>query len=157
MLLPEGACAIDERFVLDPCPITFGLGHTDSNQHVNSLVYPRLLEEAALRRFDALGLETRVLARFVDLAFRKPCFAGDRVRIALRADRVGDEVGVVAAFVPAAETTSADAAPNDRAHAFGRMQFTPWGAAGRVALRPANPSPARSTRPRSRRRTRASR
>lgn len=121
--LPRGAKAIDDAFALDPCPIVFGLGHTDSNQHVNSLVYPRLLEEAALRRFHSLGLPTEVFARYVDLAFRKPCFAGDRMRIMLRAYRVGDEVGVIGAFITAGEAITAGAAPSDRAHCYARMQF----------------------------------
>jgi hypothetical protein len=125
MELPRGAKAIDDAFALDPCPIVFGLGHTDSNQHVNSLVYPRLLEEAALRRFHALGLGAPVLARYADLAFRKPCFAGDRMRIMVRAYKVGDELGVLAAFITAGEAITAGAAPSDRAHVFGRMQFTP--------------------------------
>ncbi len=34
-------------------PVAFGLDHTDGNQHVNSLVYPRLFAEAALRRLGA--------------------------------------------------------------------------------------------------------
>lgn len=123
--LPRGAKPIDDAFALDPCPIVFGLGHTDSNQHVNSLVYPRLLEEAALRRFHSLGLRTDVLARYVDLAFRKPCFAGDRMRIMLRAYRLGDEVGVVGAFITAGEAITAGPAPSDRAHCYARMQFVP--------------------------------
>lgn len=124
MELPRGAKAIDDAFALDPVPIVFGLGHTDSNQHVNSLVYPRLLEEAALRRFHSLGLPTSVLARYVDLGFRKPCFAGDRMRIMLRAYRSGDEVGVLGAFITSGEAITAGATPSDRAHVFGRMQFT---------------------------------
>lgn len=123
MELPRGAKAIDDAFALDVCPIVFGLGHTDSNQHVNSLVYPRLLEEAALRRFHALGLPTKVFTRYADLAFRKPCFAGDRMRIMLRAYKLGDEIGVLGAFITSGEAITAGAAPSDRAHCFARMQF----------------------------------
>ena len=124
MELPRGAKAIDDAFALDPVPIVFGLGHTDSNQHVNSLVYPRLLEDAALRRFHSLGLRTAVLARYVDLGFRKPCFAGDRMRIMLRAYESGDEIGVLGAFITSGEAITAGATPSDRAHVFARMQFT---------------------------------
>jgi hypothetical protein len=123
MELPRGATAIDEAFALDPCPIVFGVGHTDSNQHVNSLIYPRLIEEAALRRFHALGLPTTVFARFVDLRFRKPCFAGDRMRLMIRAYRHGDELGVVAALITAGEAIAVGPKPSDRAHCYGRMQF----------------------------------
>ena len=123
--LPPGAQPIDDAFALDPCPIVFGIGHTDSNQHVNSLVYPRLVEEAALRRLHALGESTARVARFVDLGFRKPCFAGDRMRIMLRAYRLGEELGVLAAFITAGEAIAAGAVPSERAHCFARMQLVP--------------------------------
>jgi hypothetical protein len=44
---------VDDAWIDDTTPLVFGLGHTDSNQHVNSLVYPQLLEDAALRRLHA--------------------------------------------------------------------------------------------------------
>jgi acyl-CoA thioesterase FadM len=65
--------------------MALGVMHTDSNQHVNSLVYPRLFEEAALRRFAVLGKSTTVLARSIDIAYRRPSFAGDTLRIFVRA------------------------------------------------------------------------
>lgn len=77
--------AIDSEYVVDPIPLTLGVMHTDSNQHVNSLVYPRLFEEAALRRFAVLGKSTTVLARSIDIAYRRPSFAGDTLRIFVRA------------------------------------------------------------------------
>jgi hypothetical protein len=123
--LPKGAIPIDDAFALDACPIVFGIGHTDSNQHVNSLVYPRIIEEAALRRFHALELPTRVYARYVDIAFRKPCFAGDRMRVMLRTYRWGSDLGVVAALITAGEAVAVGPnPPNERAHCFARMQFT---------------------------------
>jgi hypothetical protein len=56
--------------------VPFGMMHTDSNQHVNSLVYPRLFEEAVLRHLgeDAKGL----VSRAVELRWRRPFFAGDK-------------------------------------------------------------------------------
>ncbi len=78
------ARAIEPDFELDPTSFALGLGHTDSNQHVNSLVYPRLFEEAALRRLASLGRSTSVLARAIDAAYRRPSFAGDELRLALR-------------------------------------------------------------------------
>jgi hypothetical protein len=78
-LEPEDLLARDEAR-LDGAPIErerrFSLVHTDSNQHVNSLVYPRLFEELAAELFDE-----PLLARGFDVAFRKPCFAGERVRV----------------------------------------------------------------------------
>lgn len=59
---PESARDLDE-WTLDPTPLVMGLGHTDSNQHVNSLVYPRQVEEAALRRFASRGWGTALFAR----------------------------------------------------------------------------------------------
>ncbi len=94
--LPAGATLLDAEPLLDPVPILFGLMHTDSNQHVNSLVYLRLFEEALIRRHGAPDK----LARWIEIGYRKPCFAGDRVRIALQAFTRGDEVGAFGAFVP---------------------------------------------------------
>ncbi|HEY8088301.1 MAG TPA: hypothetical protein VIF09_10665, partial [Polyangiaceae bacterium] len=95
--LPDGATALDEAPVPDEAPTVFGADHTDSNQHVNSLVYPRLFIEAALRRFHALGLPgPPPLARAMELAFRKPCFAGERARVTARAFQWGDRRGITA-------------------------------------------------------------
>lgn len=118
--LPDDATAIDGSWVADPAPIVFGLGHTDSNQHVNSLVYPLLVEEAALRRFAELGLPVDGYASFLDLAFRKPCFAGDRARVLLRAFRAGSDLGVVAAVVPAEHAGE----PGERALCYARLRVT---------------------------------
>jgi len=89
----------------DATPIRFGLSHTDINQHVNSLVYPRLFGDAALRRFDRLGAPTRTLASRLHIAFRKPFFAGDAARIEVRAYREpgSGELGAVGTFGPLAE------------------------------------------------------
>lgn len=80
-----GSPAIDGEYIEDPVRFALGVMHTDSNQHVNSLVYPRIFEEAALRRFRALGRPTTVLARSIDIAYRRPSFAGDALRIFVRA------------------------------------------------------------------------
>jgi hypothetical protein len=63
LVLPEGATPFDAAFVPDTSSIVFGLDHTDSNQHVNSLVYPRLFIEAALRRFWEHGRREPLVAR----------------------------------------------------------------------------------------------
>ena len=70
---------------------SFGMMHTDSNQHVNSLVYPRIFEEAALRRImadtsngGASGKAHELLARAAEMRWRKPFFAGERAKIAMR-------------------------------------------------------------------------
>jgi hypothetical protein len=96
--------------------LVFGLGHTDSNQHVNSLAYPALLEEAALRTLAPHGAAVR-FADFVELRFRKPFFAGERCRLVLRPYACGEALGAVARFV----------APEDdrpgRAHAYARLEL----------------------------------
>lgn len=89
--LPEGLAVEAERTWVEPEdlltrdeasadgePVTrahrFSLVHTDSNQHVNSLAYPRLFEELSCQLFG-----DPLLARAFDLAYRKPCFAGEEV------------------------------------------------------------------------------
>lgn len=98
--LPAGATAIDPAPRADGAPTVFGLCHTDGNQHVNFLTYPRLAEEAALRRFVELDRGARRLARRAEVSYRKPSFAGDVVRIVMQAFEASGEIGVVAAFVP---------------------------------------------------------
>lgn len=114
--LPHDATPLEPSLRPDDAPLVFGLGHTDSNQHVNSLVYPWLFEQAALRRFAALGRDARVLSRFCEIAYRKPCFAGDRMRIVLRAFERSGLLGAVGAFVP-------DADPTGKPHAWIAMTF----------------------------------
>jgi hypothetical protein len=116
---PAGARLLDDAPAVDEAPIVFGLTHTDSNQHVNSLVYPRLFEDAALRRAAAHGLATAgLLARSLEIGYRKPCFAGDRMRIRLRAfvDERG-RPGAAGCFVPEGAGEAA------RPHAFVRLSF----------------------------------
>jgi hypothetical protein len=81
--LPDGAEWLDNAFQLDAAPIVFGLTHTDANQHVNSLVYSRVFEEAALRRLAEHG-QRGLLGCRIELNYRKPCFAGDRMLCSLR-------------------------------------------------------------------------
>lgn len=86
----------------DVAPTVFGLIHTDANQHVNSLVYPRVFEEAALRRLAALGHSTAALAvELIEVSYRKPCFAGEQMLIALRAFEQDGALGVVGYLGPA--------------------------------------------------------
>jgi hypothetical protein len=92
---------IDPALRLDETPLTFGLTHTDSNQHVNSLVYPALFEDAALRRLIDLDYDTRsLLVDFIDIAFRKPCFAGQRMFIWLRPFERKGKLGAVGYLGP---------------------------------------------------------
>lgn len=118
--LPPDATPIDERWAADPAPVVFGSSHTDSNQHVNSLVYPQLVEQAALRRFAELGRPVDRYLRFMDVTFRKPCFVGDRVRVWLRAFEAGADLGVVAAVLP---LEHAGEVPGERAHAYAQLRF----------------------------------
>ena len=62
----------------------FGLAHTDSNQHVNSIVYPRWFEDAAVRRLAQHGVRGSVLGRGSEVLFRKPFFAGQEARFSLQ-------------------------------------------------------------------------
>jgi hypothetical protein len=86
---PEGASWLDE-LAPDSSEHCFTFDQTDSNQHVNSLVYIRIFLDAVNRRLAATGRSLNTRSRAVDIAYRKPCFAGDRVRAQLRLfDRAG--------------------------------------------------------------------
>ncbi len=99
--LPEGAVALEDAPTPDESGVFFGVGHTDSNQHVNSLVYPQIFEEAGLRKLRALGRGAEgPLATAIEIAFRKPCFAGQTVRATTHAYSDGDRDGVAAALCP---------------------------------------------------------
>jgi hypothetical protein len=89
---------IDASTYIDLATIAFGPTHTDSNQHVNSLVYPRLFEEAVLRRLAELGRPTQVLMRGLDVRYRKPSFMGDRLSLALRLFEREGRVAAAGAF-----------------------------------------------------------
>jgi hypothetical protein len=104
MNVPDGAEPLDEAYVADAAEICFGLEHTDANQHVNSLVYPRLFAEAALRRLAARGDSRVVLVRALDIAYRKPSFAGDRVRVHQRLFRDGGRIGAAGYLAADGET-----------------------------------------------------
>ena len=104
MAVPDGATALDAEYVADATETCFGLEHTDSNQHVNSLVYPRLFAEAALRRLAGLGRPRNVLVRDLDIAYRKPSFAGDRVRVHLRLFEIDGKVGAAGFLLGDGET-----------------------------------------------------
>ena len=121
LALPEGATPLEGAPGDDQAPICFGLCHTDGNQHINSLVYPQMFEEAALRRFASLGQKGGGLARFAEIAFRKPFFAGDRARIRLQAFSLGGRLGVSGGFFAEADLTKGDARP----HCAARMLFEP--------------------------------
>jgi hypothetical protein len=97
--LPAEAAPLEPSPRLDSARVVFGLSHTDGNQHVNFLVYPRFVEEAALSRFVDLGLGARFLSRRIDMRFRKPSFAGEVLRMAVQAFRVGESLGAIAALV----------------------------------------------------------
>ncbi len=103
LVLPPGARPLDAAPVPDPVVHVFGLTHTDSNQHVNSLVYPRLFEEAVLRRLAAHGRSSALLARFAEVGYRKPCFVGNHVRILVQAFEDAEGVGAVGVYVPEAD------------------------------------------------------
>jgi len=90
---PEGARLVDDIATPDGMDHAFTLDQTDSNQHVNSLVYIQLFLEAAQRRFAARGMPLVRRSREVEIAYRKPCFAGDQVRVYLRAFEVGELTG----------------------------------------------------------------
>ncbi len=80
---PAGATWIDE-LAPDIAETAFGLDQTDANQHVNSLVYVRVFLDAVQRRVASVNRSLKVRSQAIDIAYRKPCFAGDCVRTHLR-------------------------------------------------------------------------
>lgn len=114
---PREAKALDDAPAPDTARIAFGLQHCDSNQHVNSLVYPRLFEDAAQRRFADRALDTRTLSRQVAIAFRKPFFAGDQAVVELQAYQDSENSqGAVGSFYAAGDQSG-------RAHCHVNMRF----------------------------------
>lgn len=123
--VPPGAAALEPTMRADPVAIAFGVVHTDSNKHVNSLAYLRVFEEAALRRFVSLGRGSRVLARSVDVAYRKPCFAGQTMRVVQQAFELGGTLGTTAALVTEADAAGGDDLSRMRPYTYVRMTFEP--------------------------------
>jgi hypothetical protein len=127
MRLPAGAEHLDPAPRAHDAPTVFGLCHSDGNQHVNFLAYPRMVEEAALRRFVELGLGARRLARRAEVSYRKPSFAGEALRIVMQTFRTPGELGVVALFVPdegaSGAVVGSGFAPELRPHCVVRLVF----------------------------------
>jgi hypothetical protein len=121
--VPEGGTPLEPAMRVDSVSLTFGLVHTDSNMHVNSLAYLRLFEEAALRRLVALGRSANVLGRTIDIVYRKPCFAGQTMRVVQRAFEAGGHLGVAAVLVDEKDAASDEALSAARPHAYVRMTF----------------------------------
>jgi hypothetical protein len=117
--LPDGSDWLEPGILPDPSNVVFGLVHTDVNQHVNSMVYGAIFEEAVLRRLAALGRSTKVLGRTLEVGFRKPFFAGDTARVALRLFDDGPVSGAVGTFAELGDP--AGAKPN----VYLRMRFEP--------------------------------
>jgi hypothetical protein len=88
---PDGATWLDE-LTPDAVDTLFVLDHTDANQHVNSQVYVRLFLDALQRRL-AGSHPAQLRSKAFDIAYRKPCFLGERVRVHLRLFALGDGVG----------------------------------------------------------------
>ena len=89
---PAGATWQGE-LAADPVETMFTLDQTDANQHVNSLVYVRCFLDAVQRRLAAGSHPAKVRSKAIDIAYRKPCFVGDRVRAHVRLFTHGDHVG----------------------------------------------------------------
>jgi len=91
--LPPGARWLDEP-APDDADYVFTLDQSDSNQHVNSLAYVRVFMSAVNRRLAAHGHVGKLRSTAIDIAYRKPCFPGDRVRAVLRLYEQGEALGL---------------------------------------------------------------
>jgi len=79
--VPESVSVTDAKILEERSSVfTFGVLHTDGNQHVNSLVYARVFEEAVV---PLLSAKTR-MGKKVRLGYRKPFFAGDVATLKVR-------------------------------------------------------------------------
>jgi acyl-CoA thioesterase FadM len=121
--VPDGATPLEPGPRPDSTPIIFGLFHTDGNMHVNSLAYLRIFEEAGLRRFVELGRGSTLLGRSIDIAYRKPCFAGQVMRVVQRAFEAHGELGIAAVLVEDRDARDPEALARARPHVFARMTF----------------------------------
>jgi hypothetical protein len=77
----------------DTVDVRFTLDQSDANQHVNSNVYVRCFLDAFQRRLADDGLPATLRSKAFDIAYRKPCFVGERVRAHIRLFTHGDHVG----------------------------------------------------------------
>lgn len=107
---PAGATDVDPEPADGP-DVVFGVDHTDVNHHVNSLVYPHLLIDEAIRRLAPWGPVG--LCRAIDVRFRRPAFAGERARLVTRRFRAADGVGVAGGVL----------AEDGRLYASARLRF----------------------------------
>ena len=115
--LPAVSERLDDGWIDEGVPVYFGLDHTDWNQHVNSLVYPGLFQEVALRRLAAHGVGGRLQAVQAEVGYRKPAFPGEALRIVAKAYKYRGGYGVVGWFLPL------DAEPPTRPNCYLRMHF----------------------------------
>lgn len=121
MQLPANAEWIDEAFKLEPAPVVFGSDRTDSNMHVNSLVYFRMFSDAILRRLWDHGKRFALRNDTLEIAYRKPSFAGDRVHVAVRAFASGEKLGASVILINDDEATGPIELARPRV--FARMWF----------------------------------
>ena len=119
--LPQGATWLDDSLRLDPAPVVFGSDRTDANMHVNSLVYPRIFIDTALRRLWDHDKRSALRADALEVAYRKPSFAGQRTHIALRVFSAGEKVG--AALMLIGEDDAQRPIEMAKPRVFGRIWF----------------------------------
>lgn len=89
-ILPVTAAPIGES----ERTVVFGVTHTDGNQHVNSLVYARMFEEAVLQMPGFEGVH----GRKVRVGYRKPFFAGNTAQLRVRTFDDGGRKGACGTF-----------------------------------------------------------
>jgi hypothetical protein len=117
-----GQLRTDDAWIV-PCQrvadqLATSLDHTDSNQHVNSLTYIRFFIDAVQRRIqqaisEGVPIQKRPrLVRAVEIAYRKPCFAGDVIQA---------DVGLFASAVAVSANKSPVAASGEMLGAAGAL------------------------------------
>ncbi len=112
----SGCRNCDGAFVAG-APVAFGVRHTDSNQHVNSLAYFAVFEDAVLAALASRKRNTQVMARAIEIAYRKPSFAGQVMVPCVRLADSDDGVHAACVLVPVGTD------PNDlsQAHVYAQL------------------------------------
>ena len=64
-----------------------------------------------------------MLGRTLDIAYRKPCFAGQMMRVVQQAFEEGGRLGVAAVLVEDRELAGTELAPGAKPHAYARITF----------------------------------
>ena len=76
-----------------------------------------------MRRFVELGRSSNWLGRSLEIVYRRPCFAGQVLRVVSEAFELDGKLGIAATLVDAKATESAETLASARPYTYVRMLF----------------------------------